>query len=274
MNRLFLLPLTLLAVPALAGSPTLVTLTSGEVKLGADAAPATPFVLPEAGALTLADGASVVVLHEGTATRVRGPATVDLSSLGAPSTGGGADKGALDAVLTRQVSFARAGASRGGDLRLVRPVPGGTVLAPASIAWRCDGCGAQDVQVYDFMNDKVVWTGKGEGRVAYAGPALAPGAYVVSVGGNDFSFTVAPAEAQAELSKARRAADAAVQGLKAQGVDDVAAATSIPASVYVKAGLASEALWVLDAAVDRNPGNADLARMRTELEERVGIAEP
>lgn len=266
----------LLAVPALAGDAVaLVTLASGTVTLDGEAVPAAPFVLPAGKGLNLADGASVVVLHEGTATRLRGPRTVSLSDLNAPSTGASERRRqALGAVLSRDVSFTKAGASRGGELQLVRPLPGGTVLAPRDIRWTCDGCGAQQVEVYAFLADEVVWTGQGAGAVAYAGPALDPGPYLVRIGAREFSFTVADKQTAARVNQARAAADEAREGLKSQGVEDVAALVSIPAGVYLRAGLPSEALSLIDQAIAEHPGNESLTVLRSHYERQAGLPQP
>lgn len=271
MIRTALLAVALSVTPALAGAPALVTLAQGAVTLPDGTTPSAPFVLAEGQALTLADGATVVVLHEGTATRLRGPAEISTADLNAPAAGGGKARGALDAVLTRHVSFAKAGASRGDAIHLVRPVPGGTVVAPHRIAWRCDACGNQPVEVFDFMGDKTVWTGTGDGSVAYGGPTLGPGAYLVKVGTHEFSFTVAPTEEQERVKLARDAADAAVKGLEGQGVRDATALVSIPAGVYLQAGLASEALWLVDEALDAHPGDAALVDLKTTYERHAGV---
>ena len=176
-------------------------------------------------------------------------------------------------MLTRHVSFAKAGASRGDALHLVRPVPGGTVVAPHHIAWRCDGCGEQPVEVFDFMADKTVWAGKGTSVVPYAGPALGPGAYLVKVGTHEFSFTVAPAAEQERVKLARQAADAAVEGLAGEGVQDASALVSIPAGVYLRAGLASDALWLVDDALTAHPDDPGLLELRAAYERHAGVAD-
>ena len=270
--RAWLVPLV--AAPALAAPPTLVTLADGPVTRAGEAVPDAPFVLDAGQTLTLGEGATVIVLHDGAATRLRGPRTVDPAALEAPSVAGNPAQSALGQVLTREVSYRRAGASRGGDLSLVRPVPGGTVLGLHDVAWRCEGCGEQTVQVHDFLADKVVWTGSGEGRLGYEGPALTPGPYLVTVGGRDFSITVAPAEDQERLKLARQAADEAMDGLRSRGIDDMASLISIPAGLYMRAGLASDALWAVDEALRTHPDDAGLRALRTRLERQAGIPVP
>ncbi|MFT7520469.1 MAG: hypothetical protein ACI9MC_002618 [Kiritimatiellia bacterium] len=274
MHLLLITCATALATPTLA-APALVTLSKGSVQIEGKVAPKAPFTLQEGQQLELAEGASIVVLFEGTATRLHGPATVGQDQLKRASIGGnGASSSALEKLLSRKVSVARAGASRGDGLQLVRPVPGGTVLNARSVQWRCSDCGEQQVQVYDFMADKVVWTGSGEGSVEYSGPTLSPGAYLANVGGRDFSFTVANKETRERAELAQKAASAAVASLESQGVNDVAELISIPASIYVEAGLTSDALWMVDAAVVQHPNATDLITLRADYERRAGLYVP
>jgi hypothetical protein len=275
MTRFWLLALGLFAVNA-AAAPALVTWTAGEVQLALPArpttpAPSAPFVLPEGGKLILSDGAAAVVLHEGTATRVRGPAVTTQSTLAAPTTGGDPGRSALAAVLERDVSFAKTGASRGDTVHLMRPIPGGAVLRMQAISWHCGECGAQEVQVYDFLRDQVVWTGRGSGTVAYVGPALAPGPYLIRVGGLESSVTVLPTDEANKVDLAVRAATVAADGLRAEGESDPAVWTSVTASVYMHAGLPSEALWAVDRALLASPSNEGLRDLRALYERHAGL---
>lgn len=265
----------LAAAPAMAGDSALVTLASGEVKLGSAAAPSAPFVLDDGQALTLAEGASVVVLHQGTATRLRGPRAVALSDLAAPSVGSKASsRGALTAVLSRDVSFAKAGASRGGDLTLIRPIPGGEIVAPKHFSWECGGCDPQTVTLTPLMGDDPVWTGTGTTSATYDGPALAPGPYLLRVGPREFALTVVDQARKRAIDDAIAQASAVTADLEAQGVSDAAALASIPATVYLRAGVPSEALWTLDAAVSASPDDAALQALHRSYEERLGLREP
>ena len=272
----FSVAIVAVSAPATAADDmALVTFAEGEVKVDGGAAPPAPFVLDGTAKLTLPEGASVVVLHEGTATRLRGPRTVGLGDLEAPSTGAtAATRGALQAVMTRDVSFAKAGASRGGELTLVRPIPGSTVVAPQGFTWRCAGCGEQPVEVYAFLDDAVVWTAKGSDTLRYGGPPLAPGPYLLRVGTREFSFTVADQAHQERVKQARTAADEAMAGLRSQGVDDVAVLISVPAGVYLRSGMPSEALWLVDDALVKHPEDAELKALRIGYERQAGIAAP
>ena len=148
------------------------------------------------------------------------------------------------------------------------------MLAPQGFTWHCDACGTQDVAVYDFMADTVAWSGKGDGSLAYAGPELKPGPYLVRIGSREFSFTVADAKAQERVKQARSAADEARQGLEKQGVNDVAALVSIPAGVYLRSGMPSEALWLVDSALAAHPDDAALKDLRADYERQAGLARP
>lgn len=273
MNRM--LPLLGLLLPtfASAGDIALVTLSSGEVRAGDAASPAAPFVLEPGKPLTLAEGASVVVLFDGNASRFRGPRDLSLDDLSVDQAKR-ANASALAAVLSRDVSFAKAGASRGGEVQLTRPLPGGTVVAPQDIRWSCDACGEQSVEIYAFLEDKTVWTGKGDGMASYAGPPLAAGPYLVRIGSREFSFTVADQATRERVNLARAAADTASEDLKSQGVADAAALVSIPAGVYLRSGLPSEALWLIDDAIAEHPKDAALQELRASYERQAGLAQP
>jgi len=130
------------------------------------------------------------------------------------------------------------------------------------------------VQVYAFLEDKVAWTGSGQGSLDYAGPQLAPGPYLVRIGSREFSFTVADSDQQERVKQARAAADEARERLEQQGVDDVAALVSIPAGVYLRSGLPSEALWLVDAALAEHPDSDPLKALRADYERQAGLARP
>jgi len=235
-------------------------------------APPPPFLLEEGQSLTLGEGALVVVLFEGNATQVDGPASVDHTSLQPPQRVTRAGVDVLDELLARRVSTAATGASRGvGDIHLVRPVPGSTVLAPATIAWRCEGCGSQEVEIHDLLEGRSLWTGTGTGAVQYEGPALGPGAYSVVLGGRDYAFTVVEPEQRTKAERAVEAAREAAKALVAGGADP-AAQVSVVASVFLQAGLPSEALYAIDQALEAHPGDAALLQLRETFEARAGLA--
>lgn len=258
------------SAPALA-APALVTTTRGGVEItGADAAPAAPFVLEEAQALVLGEGALAVLLHEGDARQFTGPRRVthaDLGTRGDEAPSEGVD--VLQELLTREVSTAPVGASRGTVERLVRPVPGSAVLAPADLRWECSGCGAVAVKVVDLLSGKVLWSGTGEGRAVYDGPRLEAGPYSVQLQGRDYAFTVVEPERRARIEAAAGMARSAAAGLEGA---DPAARASVEASVYLQAGLPTDALYVVDRALAQRPADPALKALRASLEARAGLA--
>lgn len=261
--------IALLAVPglALADSPAMVTTARGTVtQADGTAAPTPPFLLQDGQSLSVAAGGVVVVLYQGQATQISGPATVSRDTLKTRATTADASVAVLDELLTRGASTATAGASRGvGDVRVVRPVPGSDGLGPHEIRWECGGCGPQEVRVQDLLEDSTLWTGTGDGSVTYDGPALPPGAYAVVLGGRDHVFTVADAPVQEKAREAAKAAEAAAAGL-----DDAARAATV-ASVYLQAGLPTEALYTIDAALAAHPGDPTLTELRATFEARAGV---
>ena len=268
-----------LAVPwmAQAGSPAVVTTVVGDVKLVTDGTagelPPPPVVLTEGQALQLVEGAMAVVLCGGSATKLTGPDTVGLDRLVASAPVESADVGALNDLLSRKTSTARPAASRGvGDASLLRPVPRTAIIAPTAIAWACDNCGTQQVQVYDFRADEVVWTGEGDGQVDYSGPELRPGAYYVVIGSRDYPFTVAPAEERARVEGALRALDGAAATLAEQGLDDPASRVALDVAVLLQAEMPTEALYRIDAALAAHPDDAALKAQRATIEARAGLA--
>ncbi len=273
MKPLFALVLAL--SPSLAAAvPAMVTTAKGDVHLlegGEDkAAPAPPFLLQETAKLELRDDAEVVLLYGGIANHLVGPRKVGLADLSTGSESA-ADRGALEDLLSKAVVTRRAAATRGGGTRVSRPVPGTSVSSPRVIRWECDGCGEVEVQVYDFMNDKVLWTTKGTGQVDYAGPALEPGAYSVVVGGSDFPFSVPEKGQLDDVVAAREAADKQVDKLRKAGLDNEAALAAVPATVYLQAGMPSEALYTIDAALAVHPDDPELKALLGEFEKRAGL---
>jgi hypothetical protein len=261
----------LLASTSASASPAMVTTTQGEVSVvsagHAASAPPAPFLLAEGAELKLADGAQVVVLYDGTAKRLTGPATVSRASM----TGGKAHSGAgratsmLDDLLSVQHSQASAGAHRGG-VALVRPLPGGDVLGLSTIRWRCDGCGEQVVEVVDFLEGHTVWTARGVGEVTYTGPALTGDSYQIAVGSERFTVYLADAGKRANLAKATQAATAPMEALRAQG--DGVGEASVLSGLYAHIGLESDALWLLDSLAAKHPTEAGYAALAASLERR------
>lgn len=260
-----------------AAAPAMVTTTRGGVELvrpsGPTPAPAPPFLLGEDEGLRLADGALVVVLHEGTATQLLGPREVARDDLKTREATAQAGAAALDALMTRRVELSSAGASRGGGaaIRLTRPVPGTRVVGLPYVEWACEGCGDEGVALYDFRNDRDVWRGVGERRVAYDGPPLEPGGYLLTLGERDHALTVASADEARELAELVAAATRAMDDLAGAGAD-AAARTSILASVQLQAGYPSEALYTVDAALVANPGDPHLLALQASLERLAGLA--
>lgn len=272
MRSLLLLPLAMFSLPALA-APAMVTTAKGDVKLaGADQALQAPFVLNDGQSLELSDGALVVLLYQGAATQVTGPTTLSHAQLEQAAASSGGDASVLNELLARGTSTARAGATRAaGELQLQRPVPGGAVLNAQTIAWTCGDCGEQSVQVYSFRDDEVVWTGAGTDQVAFGGEPLSPGPYSVTVGATEFSFTVAKKDLREQVAQSMPLVDSSVAQLKEQGVSDAAVLLSVPASVYLQAGLGTEALYLVDAALAESPQDPGLLELKKTLEQRAGL---
>ena len=247
--------LPLLLSVALAGSsqPAMVTMATGTVTLiegkTHNPAPAAPFLLAPGQLLELAEGAHVVILRSGGAFSADGPKKVDAAALAPVSS----SPDAVGTLLARQTSLSTAGASRAAGLSLVRPVPSSTALAIGQIRWRCDACGAQPVEVRDLRADTVIWIGEGEEQLAYAGPPLAPGVYLLRVGGNDFNLRVTPA--------------AAVEPLLAPlaSIEDPADRAASQAGALLLAGYPTDALAILEGA-----GLTDLV---AETERLAGVGQ-
>jgi len=273
---LIALSILLVAAPmtALAGAPAVVTTTRGEVQLVqnglAGELPSPPFLLEPGQLLKLADGAMVVILCQGNASKFTGPDTVAPETLPAVLAQSSEGVGALNDLLTRKVNTSRAGASRAGDnVQLLRPVPGTSVLAPAHIRWSCGDCGEQEVKVYDFRADEVVWSGKGTDSATYDGPALEPGAYYLQLLKRDFMFTVPPVEEREQLTAALEPVGAAVDALKTEGITDAAILVSLPGTVYMQAGMPTEALYLVDQALESAPEDTGLIELKKTYEERA-----
>jgi hypothetical protein len=255
---------------ASAATPAMVTTTNGEVKLvkegKADTAPAAPFLLTEDMQLQLGNGAHAVVLYNGTAKRVLGPATTSTKTMegGKAVSGAGKAGSMLDDLLAVQHSQAQAGAHRGG-IQLHRPVPGTDVVAVKDIRWACEKCGEQEVQVVDFLAGETVWTGKGTGSVAYDGPALTGDTYQIAVGDERFTIYIANAEKRKLLDQATEAAEGSDDGV----ADDAAAALSVKTALYTHVGFPTEALYLVDAAIAEKPDDASLVALRDGLEAKL-----
>lgn len=257
----------LLLSAALAG-PAMITASKGAVSLEGSDAPPAPFLLNEGQALKIAEGATVVVLYEGAATQIKGPATLSVGDLTGAKAADGDELALLGDLMTRTTSVGSVGATRAvGGLSLERPLAGSVVVQPSEIRWSCTACGEQQVEIISFLDDEVVWTGKGTGHVAYDGPALQPGPYAVTVGGNEFAFKVAKTADVKQVETAIEAARGAVEGL------ELAAATSVISAVYLQANMPNEALRIVDEAVASEPDNEDLKALQGSLEKRLGLTE-
>ncbi|MCB9677299.1 MAG: hypothetical protein H6737_19465 [Alphaproteobacteria bacterium] len=267
--------LALLGVLCLSAhaAPAMVTTTNGDVRLvvdggKADPAPATPFLLKDGMQLKLSAGAQAVLLYNGTAKRFVGPATATPSAVegGKAVSGAGKSGSMLDELLAVQHSQAQAGAHRGG-VQLVRPVPGGDILALKEIRWSCEACGEQTVEVVDFLEGQTVWTGKGTGAVSYAGPALTGDSYQIAVGDERFTVYVAGESKKKMLEKATEAAHDPIAALEKN--NDHVGATSVLTGLYAHIGLESEALYLIDAKLAEKPGDKGLLAIRDGLEQRT-----
>ncbi|MEZ4317524.1 MAG: hypothetical protein R3F61_08465 [Myxococcota bacterium] len=262
-----------LLVPTSFASPAMVTTTNGEVKLvledgKSDAAPATPFLLKDGMQLKLLAGSQAVVLYNGTAKRLVGPATASTSTVegGKAVSGAGKSGSMLDELLSVQHSQAQAGAHRGG-VELVRPVPGGDLLSLREIRWKCEACGEQKVEVVDFLEGETVWSSKGSGSVVYAGPELTGDTYQIAVGDERFTVYLAGEGKKKMLARAKEAAADPVAVLEAQ--NDPVGATSVLTGLYALIGLESEALYLVDAKVAEHPDQSGYAAIRDGLEQRT-----
>jgi len=269
---LLLVVCLMLPQAARAEAPAMVTTARGEVQLmtGDTAAelPPLPVLLAPGQSLKLGEGAMVVVLCGGQATKIEGPDTVGLDRLRRKDSDDPAAPGVLADLLSRQTSTRRPAASRGGNLTLLRPAPWTSVLSPSVIRWHCDSCGPQVIDIYDLRADEVLWTGEGTGSVAYGGPELKPGAYYVHIGSRDFPFTVPPVEVQDRVKEALAMIDGAHTGLD---TGSVAARIGLEVGVLFAAELHSEALYRLDVAVEAHPDDPDLAKLKADFETRAGL---
>ena len=238
-----------------------------------ESAPSPPFLVLDDQSLQLAEGAEVVLLYQGIANHLRGPRKVALTDLSSGS-GSGEAKGALEDLLSKQVVTRRAAASRGGEgISLTRPVPGTDVGAPSTLRWSCDKCAEVEVSVYDFINDEVVWKKKGTAEVKYDGPKLVAGSYSVVIEGKDFPFNVPDAATLAKVEDARSAADAQAVDLAKGGFDNAAALTALPATIYLLAGMPTDALSTIEAAIDEHPDDKELKALLEAFEQKAGLRE-
>lgn len=266
-------PLFLAVLPsiALASTPAMVTATTGEVKLvgngQTEASPDAPFLLKDDQKLEIAEGAAAVLLFEGGATRVTGPATTTVASLSGGSAVKGAGSGAstLDGLLSVKSSMARAGAHRGG-INLVRPVPGGDVLKVKEIRWACD-CGEQTVDIVDFIEGETVWTGKGTGSVVYDGPELSADSYQIAVGDEHFTVYRANGDKRKQFIAAQQTASTPMDAMVASG--DLAGGVSLLTGLYSHLGLDSEALYLVDGMIAKHPDDGGLVALRSSIEKRA-----
>lgn len=245
--------LALLSFAQAAPSPAMVTLVKGPVTLVAGAtrtpAPAAPFLLVAGQTLDVGAGGRVVLLQQGGAHTVEGPATVDPSHL--PAQGSVAD--AVGGLLDWRTSLSSAGASRGGAVTVTRPVPDAPVLTLTEVRWSCAACGPQNVILTNLYADSAGWTGRGEGRVAYDGPPLGPGTYVVTVGTRELAVRVVAPDG----------ADAALAAAHPDRIADPQDRAAVIAGTLLLAGFPTDALRTLEAA--------GLTNLVTETERLAGL---
>ena len=258
-----LIALLTAAVSDAEAGPALVTAARGDIAVvagDAESKPAAPYVLDAEHALRVPAGATAVVLFEGRAVQITGPALVRIGDLEGAGAVTGQDPSVLADLVTRGSSAKPVGATRSGGTSLARPVAGDKVAQVQSIAWTCQDCGEQEVTLSSFLDDEVVWTAKGADRVAYDGPALEPGPYALSIGGSEFSFRV---EDPASVEAARKA------GGELPG--DPILDAMVESGVLAAGGYWSEALWTLDAAIEEHGDEADLVSLRRSFEARAGL---
>jgi len=267
--------LSLLPAVALAG-PALVTSASGQVEVitagKAAAASSPPFAVQGDQVLRLAEGASVLILNQGSAQQLKGPAEVKVSSLASAGAAKGSAQSALSSLLQKDASTARVGGTRGvADKYLLRPVESSPLLKLRSIQWPATGTSTMVAVLEMMTNDEVVWSGTGDGEVSYDGEPLPPGEYAVYVEGKYHPFTVASAAEQAASVEALAEVSHYAAALEKSGFSDQAALLSLPVAVYLQAGMPTEALYLVDAALKKQPGDPGLLELRSAIENKVGI---
>lgn len=233
-------------------TPALVTSLNGPVVLVDGAArgpaPAPPFLLSPTQRLEVSTGGRVVLLRQGGAFAIDGPRTVDPSALV-----GTAAPDAVSSLLGKKTSLAVAGAARASGPALLRPVPGAPALALTEVRWRCDACEAATVELVNTRTGETLWSGSGQGHVAYGGAPLSPGAYGLVLSGRTFGFAVLePSVVEPVLAAAH---------IHALPEADRPAAL---AGAYLLAGLPTDALRVADEGGDH--------ALVTAIEAAVGVA--
>jgi hypothetical protein len=245
-----------------------VTSTQGEVLLtegeASTPAPPVPFLVTPEQTLQLGEGASAVLIYEGSALMKTGPATLTPDAMAAPAaTGGDAGGDAIASLMSRGVSTSSVSSSRGFGDGMLAPIPGTRLLELREVRWVCEGCPAIEVQLVEMQGYTALWAGSGEGRLDYSGPPLAPGEYALMLGGGLMPFSIATEEERALLEAAQAQADEALAGA------DLAARTSARAGLLFHAGMPSEALRSIDEALAAAPDSAALARLRAAYEQRI-----
>lgn len=268
------LGLAMLVQPAAAEPPSLVTLTQGEILLLSDAgeapAPPAPFALKAGQTLRLSEGASVVVLHRGLARRVIGPGLADPAAF--EGKGAEGDEAGLSALLSRQSSLARAGASRAApaDVVLQRPLAEDELVRLPELRWACPaeagGCPEVEVRVTVMGEAEPLWSGRGAGEARPALAELPEGRFLVHIGDRPFLVQGASAERREELQRYALLGQVAAAELEAP--EQAASVVSL----LFPLGFESEALWRLDAARAAAPEHAGLAALEAHLEALGGVA--
>ena len=253
-------------------APVLVTATVGEVQLlAADGSPqptpAIPFLFTSQTVLQLANQSQVVLLDGAQIVVENGPRTLRAKT--PPATGGASIEPALEDILGRAPASRRVGAARSSDgLVLMRPVPDIPLLALQTIRWRCDDCGAQQVDLIRVDTFTTLWTSTATGAVRYDGPTLTPGDYMVLVDGTYHAFSVAPDTTRSLLTTA-------LQSIKASSddSDNALGTVAATAAVYAQSGLSTEALYALDGALKASPKSAPIQALRLQYERQLGLIE-
>ena len=155
-------------------------------------------------------------------------------------------------------------------IRVLRPARG-SLLALRQIAWGCANfCPEQIVKLTDQNGDDV-WSRMGDKHLDYDGPSLKPGNhYVLNIGGQRVSLMVP--DSRRDIDEALDAAKGMRAALERAGVADLDTLLTPEIGAWMAAGMASEALYRLDEALNRDPENPYLKAMRNRAALRAGVA--
>ncbi len=233
----------------------IVTMAHGDVNVvskdGSRPAPGGHFRLEAGQTLELGEDAFVCMMDGTMRKRVQGPASFAYGDdLDTPRATSGGDASPLSTLLERKTTAYTSGATRGQDGTkpiLVRPVEGTRIVGLQEIRWACDSCGPQQVVVRDPETWASLWTGHAETSLAYEGPVLSPGEYLLEFGSLYFEFEVAQAT---EVTIVQKAVDEALVGTESLSQAERA---SIEAAVWSLGGFPTHALAVIEAAHEAAP---------------------